>query len=46
MTLLEITLLAALWANVSTMIVVWLCPRLFRHLPEDDALVIRGRVLR
>lgn len=37
MTLLDIALAALLWANVSTMIVVWLCPRLFRYLPEDDA---------
>lgn len=36
MTLLDIALAALLWANVSTMITIWLCPRLFRFLPGDD----------
>lgn len=36
MSLLEITLLAALWAMASSGLVLWICPRLFRFTPEDD----------
>lgn len=36
MTTLEIALVAGLWAAISSWFVVWLCPRLFRHLPGDD----------
>lgn len=35
MTTLEITLVAGLWAAISSGFVVWLCPRLFRYVLRD-----------
>ena len=36
MTAIGLLLLAMLWAAISIEVTLWLCPRIFRYMPQDD----------